>query len=200
MFVTGMIDSGTPFAGAFGMISESISGQLGALRPLVRAVVAKVMRESIHHPDVEDATQEALGRAIEGQARLRPGQPLRPWLLGIARHVALDQIRGRVRAARTEVRDEPTASRPGSQLEQVPDSAPGADIRCESGQNLERIRQVMAQLAEDQRQALVLFHIEGLGYREIAERMEVPVGTVGTWISRGRRSIVEALAQGGQLS
>ncbi len=50
-------------------------------------------------------------------------------------------------------------------------------------------------LAAPQREAMVLFHVEGEGYQRIAERLGVPIGTVATWLSRGRRSLAEALAE-----
>jgi RNA polymerase sigma-70 factor (ECF subfamily) len=50
----------------------------------------------------------------------------------------------------------------------------------------------MRELPEDQRRALELFHLEGLGYREIAAKMGVPMATVGTWVTRGRKRIAAA--------
>src|SRR6476620_1525257 len=67
--------------------------QTAELRPLVRAVVACVLREPPDHADVEDCTSEALRRALEGKSEVRG--PVRPWVLGIARHVALDALRAR---------------------------------------------------------------------------------------------------------
>jgi RNA polymerase sigma-70 factor (ECF subfamily) len=42
---------------------------------------------------------------------------------------------------------------------------------------------------------MLLFHVEGEGYQQIAERLGVPIGTVATWLSRGRRSLAEALGE-----
>src|SRR5688500_13755742 len=75
--------------------APSLHAQAGDLRPLVRAVVACVLRESHDHADVEDCTSEALRRAFESQSQARG--PMRPWVLGIARHVALDTLRARQR-------------------------------------------------------------------------------------------------------
>ena len=51
----------------------------------------------------------------------------------------------------------------------------------------------MATLPEGPRKALELFHLDGLGYQQIAERLGVPLGTVATWVTRGRRALAEAL-------
>ena len=168
-----------------------------SLRPVVRAVVAAVLRESRMHPDVEDCTHEALRRALEGRERLRPGEPVRPWLLGIARHVALDALRARARDQRRHLRALDDSDSPA---DRVPDSRPGADERLEEARKLAAIRSAMDGLPTDHRRALLLFHVEGLAYREISARLGVPMGTVCTWIARGRRAIAAALGQDGELS
>jgi RNA polymerase sigma factor (sigma-70 family) len=161
------------------------------LRPVVRALVAHLLGEGRRHPDVEDCTHEALRRALEGRARLRPGEPLRPWVLGIARHVALDLLRSRRRA---KIASLPAGDEGGAEpLERIPDSKPGADVELERAERIQRVRSAMQRLPGDQRRALELFHLDGLGYREIAQAMGVPIGTVGTWVARGRRAIAAAL-------
>ena len=47
--------------------------------------------------------------------------------------------------------------------------------------------------------ALVKFHVEGKSYQVIAEEMNVPLGTVATWVTRGRKSVVERLRVGGKF-
>src|SRR5947208_1419702 len=75
----------------------SLADETAALRGVVRAVAAAVLRLKPDHPDVEDCASETLRRAIEGESRLREGQPRRPWVIGIARHVALDMLRAKKR-------------------------------------------------------------------------------------------------------
>src|SRR5690606_29002939 len=87
-------DVGPPGAGALvGGVSASLHEQAGDLRLVVRSVVACVLRERPDHADVEDCTSEALRRALESPSQARG--PMRPWVLGIARHVALDMLRSR---------------------------------------------------------------------------------------------------------
>jgi RNA polymerase sigma factor (sigma-70 family) len=164
--------------------------ELQELRPLVRGIVAHILGQSRRHPDVEDCTHEALRRAIEGRHRLRPGEPLRPWVLGIARHVALDALRARHKNRRFVSGN---ADGDGEPLDRVPDSTPGADLLLERAERIARVQAAMHQLPSEQRRALELFHLKGLGYREIAEQMGVPLGTVGTWVTRGRRIVAAAL-------
>lgn len=173
--------------------------QLEALRPAVRGVAAHLLRERVGHADVEDCVSETFRRALEGRDRLRKGTPLRPWVLGIARHVALDVLRARKRAA-LRIESDTDELRSSPRVERVPDPAPGPEARAELGERARRLERAMEQLAEEPRQALLLFHLEGLGYREIAERMDVPVGTVGTWVTRGRQSLAAALPEREQES
>ena len=71
---------------------------LAALEPAVRGIVAYVLGVRPQTADVEDCTSEVFRRALEGRDKLLPGAPLRPWVLGIARNVALDARRSRARA------------------------------------------------------------------------------------------------------
>jgi RNA polymerase sigma factor (sigma-70 family) len=167
--------------------------QAAALRPLVVAVVAAVLAESRTHPDVEDCTHEVLRRAIEGRANLRPGEALTPWVVGIARHVALDARRSRGRArARTEP-TRPDDSSPA--IDRAVDPKPGPFERLADAERTSKILGAMDGLAEGPRQALTLFHLEGLPYDEIARRLGVPLGTVATWVTRGRKAVALVLTK-----
>jgi RNA polymerase sigma-70 factor (ECF subfamily) len=53
----------------------------------------------------------------------------------------------------------------------------------------------MESLPEGQRKALTMFHLDGLEYQEIAKRLEVPLGTVATWVNRGRRTMAASLEE-----
>lgn len=172
--------------------------ETAALRPLVRAVVACVLREPADHPDVQDCTNEAMRRALESGSLERARGPIRPWLLGIARHVALDTLRARQkhRARNVDVPDERTSDTQLANrdvVERLVDPAAAADEQMELGERALRVRRVLASLPEGPRTALSLFHLEGLSYQAIAARLDVPLGTVATWVTRGRKAMAEAL-------
>ncbi|UQA62950.1 RNA polymerase sigma factor [Polyangium aurulentum] len=172
--------------------------ETASLRLVVTAVVACVLGERKDHPDVEDCTHEALSRAIEGKSRLREGEPWRPWVIGIARHVALDALRRRKKARR----EESIAPGPDQQedaapalVDALPDPSPGPEERTASAERAARLERALGQIPEDQRRALVMFHVEGLGYGDIAKRLGVPLGTVATWLSRGRKMLAESVGE-----
>ncbi|MDB4938236.1 MAG: polymerase sigma-70 factor [Labilithrix sp.] len=173
--------------------TPSLRQQAAELRPLVRAVVACVLREPPDHADVEDCTSEALRRALEEKAEIRG--PVRPWVLGIARHVALDTLRARQkqRARNVEVTTAEAPSSTNLVMDRLIDPAAGADEQIEVAERAARVRRVLQLLPEGPRQALSLFHMEGLSYQEISSRLGVPLGTVATWVTRGRKAMAEAL-------
>jgi RNA polymerase sigma-70 factor (ECF subfamily) len=174
---------------------DAFSREAAALRPLVRAVVASIIRERVDHPDVEDCTNESLRRAIEGHERLREGEAMRPWVVGIARHVALDALRARKRA---RARDAGNGTDEEGDLlaplvERLPDPADDPFERVAKARRDATVRTAIESLPEGQRKALTMFHLEGLGYQEIAVRLEVPLGTVATWVMRGRKAVATAV-------
>lgn len=170
--------------------------ETAALRQIVVAVVACVLGERRDHPDVEDCTHEALSRAFAGHSRLRDGEPLRPWVIGIARHVALDALRGRKRARRYEAQEPTSASDSApAWLDWVPDPTPGPEERTASAQRVVRLEKALATFPDEQRRALMMYHVEGVGYHDIAKRLGVPLGTVATWIARGRRLLAESVGE-----
>lgn len=163
-------------------------------RPAVQALVARILRRGRADPDVEDCTHETFRRAWEHPERRHPGEPLLPWLLGIARHVALDTLRAEYRRRARLV--------PGD-LERDPSEIPNPEAARRSTpesdwsrrQRVERLQEALDSLPREQREAFLLFHGEELSYREISERLGVPVGTVGTWVLRARRSLGNILAR-----
>lgn len=175
-------------------VTDAFGADTAALLPIVRAVIASVLRERRDHPDVDDCAQEVLRRALEGHDRLRPNEAMRPWMLGIARHVAIDHLRARQRANRRAAPMSNEAEERGEHpVDRLVDPAPDPDEQVEQQRQEHRLRAAIDGLTEGQRKAMMMFHLEGLGYQDIAERLEVPLGTVATWISRGRRTIAAEL-------
>jgi len=169
------------------------SDDTASLRLVVRSVVANVLGLGPSHPDVEDCAHEALSRALEGRERLRPGEPLRPWVIGIAKHVAIDALRRRKRDRQWTVAERRDDDDGAPLLDRVADPTPGPEERASTAERAVRIQSALGKLPPEQKQALLLFHLEGLKYQAIATRLGVPMGTVATWIARGRKTIAEAL-------
>ena len=114
----------------------------------------------------------------------------RPWVIGIARHVALDMLRAKKRTRLGEDLVEDEAS---TWADRLPDSSPGAQELLERAESRAEVQRAVAELPPSMQAALVKFHVEGKSYQLISEEMNVPLGTVATWVARGRKSVAEKL-------
>ena len=161
------------------LAAQAAAGDRVALSDLVRATQADVWRLCAHLVDrqsADDLTQDVYARAIGALPRYRGDSPVRLWLLGIARHVCIDEVRKRSRRRRLRATmPEPTVT--------APDPSGSVDLD-----------DLLARLDPDQRTAFVLTQVLGLRYAEAAEAAGVPVGTIRSRVARAREALVDAMA------
>jgi RNA polymerase sigma factor (sigma-70 family) len=174
-----------------------VEAELSLHIPTLRAVIAAVLAVGRDHADVADGVGETTRRAVEGASRLRAEEPVRPWLVGIARHVALDARRARGRALRRADRTE--AGTPENPLDMIASQRPDPFEALARAESDARVREALEALPDHSRKALTLFHLDGLRYEEIGERLGVPMGTVATWIARGRKALQGELERKGVM-
>ncbi len=160
-----------------------------------RAVYGLCVRLLADPEEARDAAQEAFVRAYASIAGYDPRQPFGPWVLRIARNHCLDQLRRRVPARR---RVELDADPPdGAERRELPDAeTPPADVALERAEVAVRLEAAVRRLPPNHREVIQLFHVEQMSYKEIASAMEVPIGTVMTWLHRARARLREALSAG----
>lgn len=113
--------------------------------------------------------------------RFDPERPLLPWLFAIARRLCLDLLR----------REKAMPHAEGIPV--IVDPAPGPEREVLLKEELSRLERALADLDEGPREAMFLFHLEEMSYRDIAAALEVPMGTVMTWLHRGRAQLREML-------
>src|SRR5215470_3792957 len=133
--------------------------------------------------DAEDVVQESYLRAYRAIASMQ-GDDARAWLLAIVRNACFTlQKRNRRRGAIPfdDRRHDPADEAPG----------PGDTVLAES--EAARIRRAMDELPEEFREAIVLRAVEGLSYKEIAQVVGVPVGTVMSRLARARGRLEQCL-------
>ena len=131
--------------------------------------------------DAEDLAQDTFVRAFVHFERFDPERPVLPWLIAIARRLCLDVLRRRKVSTRLETM--PAGEPP----------TPSPEGEASFREQLSRLDQALADLDEGPREAIMLFHMEELSYRDIAAALEVPMGTVMTWLHRGRAQLKRAL-------
>ncbi len=157
-----------------------------------RAVYGLCLRLLRHPEEARDAAQESFARAYAGLAGYDPSQPFAPWLLRIARNHCLDQLRRRVPEAHTVELD--AVPEEGPRPELADPAAPRGDDVIERRELARALEAAVAALPPNYREAVHLFHVEHLSYKQIAETMDVPMGTVMTWLHRARARLKLSLA------
>lgn len=139
--------------------------------------------------DAEDLVQRACVRGLEHAHQLRPGASPLSWMFSIVDRTWINELRGR------NVRKGPSTERDGYFVESVADLA---------GQTPEmrlintRIIEAVMSLPETQRVVMLLVAVEGLNYMEVAQALDVSVGTVVSRQSRARQAIGAQFALGGK--
>ena len=162
-------------------------GERAAYKPLVEAYFARAVRLAralVGGPDAEDIAQEAFVAAFRAMPKHEPGRPFYPWLRGILLNRARVLVRSRNRA---RARRESAAERPGHWAAPRAVAAP-----ARTGDILAR---AMESLDDDERALLVLKHVEGYTYDELAAQLGIPRGTVMSRLYRVRLRLRERLQE-----
>jgi RNA polymerase sigma-70 factor (ECF subfamily) len=167
------------------LITQAQRGDRQAFGELVRChregVINVVYRMCGDANLAEDAAQEAFIRAWQHLPNYQPRSPFRNWVYRIATNVARDFLR-RERET-VDVDELPLAA-----------SDEGPEAIAERGERGERVRQAVLALPPASRAVLVLREYEGLSYREIADTLGIPIGTVMSRLNYARNRLRKALA------
>ncbi len=132
----------------------------------------------------EDVAQAAMLRALKHFSTFRGENP-RAWLLAIVRNAAYTWMEARRRDP------EPLAEDADERHRATPDPGPDPEALLHSAEERAHLERLLAALAPDLRECLVLRELEELSYQEIAEITAVPVGTVMSRLWRARRSLLK---------
>jgi RNA polymerase sigma factor (sigma-70 family) len=156
-----------------------------------RLVYGLALRVVADPADAEEVAQDTFVRAYHALAGYDAGRVaamrLRPWLARIALNLARNRLRRRPPPGR------PLEDGDGQPLPVAAPAAGQPDQLAERRQELEQLAELLATLPRGWREAVVLRHVEGLPYAEVAEALGRPVGTVKTHVHRGVRQLRENL-------
>lgn len=150
-----------------------------ALLPRLRGFARALTGDAAEADDLVQATCE---RALVGASGFAAGTRLDSWLFRIMRNLRIDDVRRRKPSAPL---DEPGVAETLS----GEDGRETAETRLFAGD----VGAAIAALPAEQREVLVLVCVEDMRYREVAELLDIPVGTVMSRLSRARRAVAEAL-------
>lgn len=178
------------------LVQLAQQGDLSAFNDIVerhqRAVYATCLRMLRDPQLAEDATQDAFVRAWSAIDSFRGGI-VRPWLLRIATNRTYDVLRSRARRPAQSLDAQPFESEPEWSTQVQPAENP--EQFSTRGELSDLLQEALSSLPEDQRLAIVLSDVQGYGYDEIAQVMDIAVGTVKSRISRGRGRLREFLQE-----
>lgn len=163
--------------------------------PEMDAVYRFALRLAGNPPAAEDLVQETFLRAWRSWEQYTPGTNCKSWLFTICRNVFLrQQERGKRHdeiLSEQAPEDPERLSRENPVFAATKDSDPEGDFFREVVDD--DVLAAIDELPEDYRMAVVLSDLEGMAYKEIADMLEIPVGTVKSRLFRGRRILQQRL-------
>ena len=182
------------------VVLQAREGLEAAYRELIRRyerpIFSLIYRMVRDRALAEDLSQETFIKALNAIDSYRPEYKFSSWIFKIANNAAIDQIRRR---------ELDTLSLDGSPHATTPDEIEATALQVsarglsplealESSELGGQIEQAIGRLRPEYRSCILLRHVEGLAYEEIAELMDLPLGTVKTYIHRARNELRDLLA------
>ena len=158
---------------------QAFERELLTLLPRLRRFARALARDAA---DADDLVQVALERALKAKAQFSPGTRMDAWMMRIVRNVWIDEARRRTRRDRTFA--------PAAAGEAV---GSAAHEEIERSAEMRDVARAMDALPDEQREAVALVLVEGLAYREAADLLDIPIGTLTSRLTRGRQALADML-------
>lgn len=170
------------------LIERTLQGELSAFEQLVerhRGIVFRVAARIVGPDDAEDVSQDTFLRAFHRLSQYRGTAPFRTWLLQITQNTALNAL--------AWARRRPTE--PAVDTLEAADADPIRQpvTELERRERQQRLELKLSALRSDYRSLLVLRDLEGLSYNEIADVLDMPLGSVKGRLHRARSELIELL-------
>jgi RNA polymerase sigma-70 factor (ECF subfamily) len=170
------------------LVARAKNGERNAFSELVcihaRGVRSLIYRMCGDAQIAEDAAQETFIRAWLHLASYRPQTSLRSWLYRIAVNAATDMLRKERRILPSALEDL-----------QLSDPHPGPEVVFSQVERTALVQKAVLSLPEASRAVLVLKEYEGMSYHEIADALEIPIGTVMSRLNYARKALRDKLEQ-----
>jgi RNA polymerase sigma factor (sigma-70 family) len=160
---------------------ENVHAQMVALVPRLRRFARNLTHNS---HDADDVVQIALERALNKLDQWRSDARLDSWMFKIVRNAWIDEIRSRGRRDKLFLAEEA-----GERV--------GSDTLAQET-DLMSVQSAVAKLPEDQRMVVSLVLVEGLPYKEAAEVLDIPLGTLTSRLARARDALQQMLEPEGR--
>jgi RNA polymerase sigma-70 factor (ECF subfamily) len=167
-------------------LNQAINGDPQAFTDLVEAYQRPVFNlcyRMLGTPqDAEDAAQETFLRAYQNMRRYDRSRPFSTWLLSIAAHYCIDQVRKRRR---------PVVSIEELPVPDLPETTPGLETQLTRKQEQERVQKLLKVLEPTDRAAVVMYYWYDFSYDEICQSLNLSLSAVKSRLHRARRLLAE---------
>ncbi|MFD5868059.1 sigma-70 family RNA polymerase sigma factor [Corynebacterium sp. NPDC060344] len=161
--------------------------------PLLDQLYGGALRMTRNPADAEDLVQEAYMKAYQGFRSYKPGTNLKAWMYRILTNAYINNYRKAQRRPAEYATDDITDSQIAETASHTSSGLRSAEVEAMALLPDDEIRAALMDLNEDYRMVVYYADVEGLPYKEIAEIMETPIGTVMSRLHRGRKQLREAL-------
>lgn len=171
------------------LVDRCLDGQQSAFRELIQKFQGPVFglcyRMLGQREEAEDAMQETFVRVVRNLHRWDPERAFEPWLLTIAGNRCRTRLAKRKRRPKSQTLDYP-----------IQDSS---HLETAANHLAEEVAIALKGVRDEYKQAFLLFYKRQLCYAEIAKQMNIPLGTVKTWVHRARRELIDRLKKRGTI-
>lgn len=177
------------------LVKKAIGGDEKAYRDLVakyeRALYFHILKMIKDRNQVEDLVQETFVKAFENLNRYSTNYAFSTWLYRIATNHTIDYLRKK--KLKTLSIDEPVKARDGEMKMQLQDESAKSDRLIIRKQRQQMVQNAIEELPDKYRKVIRMRHMEEKSYQEIAEVLDLPLGTVKAHIFRARELLYKAL-------
>jgi RNA polymerase sigma-70 factor, ECF subfamily len=167
------------------LVATALGGNPEAFGTLVerydRAVYHLAYRTLRDVEEARDAAQETFFKAYRSLHTFKPDAKFSTWIFAIAYHGCCDRLSRRKRYSNEE-------------LPERADTAPGPEHQAIAADDARRLRAAIEALPEKYRTVITLYHLQGRQYEEIAQVLELPMGTVKTHLFRAKEQLRRLLS------
>lgn len=177
------------------LVKEAIGGDESAYKKLVekyeRALYFHILKMINDREQVEDLVQETFVKAFDNLNTYSTNYAFSTWLYRIATNHTIDYLRKK--KLQTLSINEPVKTREGDMKMQLPDESASTDRNIIRKQRQKIVREAIKDLPEKYRKVIEMRHMEEKSYQEIADVLDLPLGTVKAHIFRARELLYKEL-------